>query len=310
MHVVVEVIAPGFVIDSWSRGAATFDKATFKDPSGWKVEGFVARLSARPRGRASTTAVDRIVVVAEGILDLLLRWPLAEPQIRVTVDGKPIRRSRNISRLQPYEIGAILAGNPHLPRTVLGLKQEALERIELLWSLATRLPVKELDRLLGPLSQGSSAASARHPFDRVPPLWSALELMYPGGKDLDRIDRILADPAFPSVEAAHWTKEARRILSYRARLARDPWLHPPVRQHLLASPTNDGDRVRVATVAAYAVRSMIVHGQWARFRDDRRLEAGAAAAWFWQILEREMELRLAGRRLDPIPVVGSTQISG
>jgi hypothetical protein len=181
--------------------------------------------------------------------------------------------------------------------------------MELLWSFAMRLPARELDRLIGPLSQGSSAASARHPFDRVPPLWSAIELMYPGGKDLDRIDRILADPAFPPVEAAHWTKEARRILTYRARLARDPWLHSPIRQHLLASPTNDFDRMHVATVAAYAVRSVIVHGHWARFRDDRRLEAGAAAAWLWQILEREMELRVVGRRLDPIRVVGSTQIS-
>lgn len=192
---------------------------------------------------------------------------------------------------------------------MLRVNQGALERIELLWSLAMGLPVQELDLLIGPLSQGSSAASARHPFDRVPPLWSALELIYPGGKDLDRIDRILSDPTLPSVEAAHWSKEGRRILTYRARLARDPWLHAPVVNQLLVPPTSDRDRARVATVASYAVRSMIVHGQWARFRDDRRLEAGAAAAWFWQILEREMELRLAQRRLDAIRVVGSTTIS-
>jgi hypothetical protein len=68
-------------------------------------------------------------------------------------------------------------------------------------------------------------------------------------------------------------------------------------------------RGRVATVAAYAVRSLIVHGQWARFRVDRRREAGAAEAWLWQILEREIELRIAGRRLHPIQVVGSTTVS-
>lgn len=115
MHVAVEMVAPGFATESWSRGAATFDKVMFEDPSGWKVKGFVARLSARPRGRTSNITVDRFVVIAQGIVDLLLRWPLAESQIRVTLNGKPIGRSRNISRLQPYEIGAILAPDPRCP---------------------------------------------------------------------------------------------------------------------------------------------------------------------------------------------------
>lgn len=65
-----------------------------------------------------------------------------------------------------------------------------------------------------------------------------------------------------------------------------------------------GQRVRVATLAAYAIRSKIVHGQWARNRDDRRAEADAAEQWLWQLVEREVEIRLTDMRLDPIQAHG------
>jgi len=65
--------------------------------------------------------------------------------------------------------------------------------------------------------------------------------------------------------------------------------------------------VRVASAIAYAFRSKIVHGQWARFREDHRLEAGAATQWLWQLLEREIELRLTGRRLEPLRAAGAAK---
>jgi hypothetical protein len=64
----------------------------------------------------------------------------------------------------------------------------------------------------------------------------------------------------------------------------------------------------MATVLAYAIRSEIVHGQWPRFLDDRRLEAGAAEGWLWQLVEREIEMRLAGQRLDVVRAVGGGRV--
>jgi hypothetical protein len=51
----------------------------------------------------------------------------------VTVDGKPIRRTHDISRLQIYEMGALLSGGPGLPRTQLSVGPQTPPRIELLW---------------------------------------------------------------------------------------------------------------------------------------------------------------------------------
>jgi hypothetical protein len=305
----VEVLAPGFIVPPWAGPAATFQRATFKDGVGREVEGFRAELTASFRGRSKDLAVDRAAVVAQALLDLLLRWPLAEPQIRVTVNGVLLGRPRDISLLQPYEVGAILGGGPELPRALLTVDAEVPARIELVWSLVLKKPVAVLDQLLGPLSQASTAAAASHPFDRVTPLWSAVELLYPRlHNDLSRIDAItFLDPKTAADEVARGDPVLRRLLSFRSRLARDTWFYPPVRQRLAQSTRSNLGRVRVATTIAYAVRCKIVHGQWARFRDDHRLEAGAAERWLWQLLEREVELRVTGGRLEPLRAAGAAK---
>ena len=310
MRLEVEVLAPGFVLEPWAGTATKFERVTFRDVAGREVSGFRAELSARPKSHSGDRTYDRAVVIAQALLDLLLHWPLADPQIRVLVDGTLVRRSHDISRLQPYEIASILSGGPGLPRTELTVSADTPPRVDLLWSLAMGKPVESLDRLLGPFSQASAAAAARHPFDRVAALWAALELLYPGPRrDLARVDLIAAvDPASAAVEVARADPALKPLLSFRRQLARDPWLHEPVRRRLEAPPRSDGDRVLAATVLAYAIRSKIVHGQWARFRDDRRREAGAAERWLWQLLEREIEVRVAGRRLDAVRPVGAARI--
>ena len=204
------------------------------------MQGFRAELTATVRRSSRDLASDRAVVIAQALLDLLLRWPLAEPQIRVTVDGERVRRTHDITWLQPYEIGVILAGGPGLPRTQLSVDRETPPRIELLWSQAMSLPVARLNRLLGPLSQASSAAAARHPFDRVVPLWSAMELLYPGPRtDLPESTRSF----LPIRPLLRW-KQLAAIRNWRgfsdfganspmtrgftSPFARD-WRHPPAR---------------------------------------------------------------------------------
>jgi hypothetical protein len=56
--------------------------------------------------------------------------------------------------------------------------------------------------------------------------------------------------------------------------------------------------MRVGTIVAYAARSAVVHGHWARMTEQRRPLILAAEKWLWNMLERELELRLIGHRLD------------
>lgn len=311
MRLKVGILAPGLVLEPWAGTSTKFQSATFRGPDGHAVHGFIAELTAKV-GRDSRESVsERAVVVAQAVLDLLLRWPLTEPQITVTIGDKRVRRTQDISRLQPYEMGVILVGGPGLQRAQLSVGPDTPQRIGLLWSCTMGLPVTELDRLLGPLAQVSVAATAQHPFDRVVPLWSAIELLYPAPrKDLSRIDAILSsDPALAAVEATRGRPVLARLLRFRRKFAHDPWLHERVRLRLQSSPKSAADRVATATVLAYAIRSKIVHGQWARSRNERRLEAGAAEGWLWQLVEREVEMRLAGKRLDVVRTVGAGKFS-
>lgn len=191
------------------------------------------------------------------------------------------------------------------------ISEGAQQRIEQLWCTAIKAPPLTLELLPGPLALASSAASATNPYDRVMSLWSGLELLYPGMSERKRIDALVTrDPSFAEVEDLRGAKHCRQLLRYRSKLAHDSWLRPGVRAFLQAKPSRAADRVEVAAVVAYAIRCKIVHGQWARTRDDRRIEARAAERWLWQLLEREIELRLTGARLSPIRAIGWTQFGG
>jgi len=262
---------------------------------------------SRPRWRSERLTRDWAGVVASGVLDLVLRWPTTGVQTDVTVSGhRPPARSYHIAELATYEVGSPLGGGPALPRTVLTIGKDLAIRMDELWTAAFALSSGRVDVILGGLIQASSAAAASHPFDRVMPVWTGLELLYPGTRDLTRIDRITrTDPTFAKTEGPRGSGASRVLLRHRAELFRDPWLHTGVKRRLGQPPKGIQERVETATVAAYAIRSLIVHGRWARAREDRRNEARAAESWLWQLLEREIELRLMGSRLPPIASPGA-----
>ncbi|MGD0862762.1 MAG: hypothetical protein ABSA21_08355 [Candidatus Limnocylindrales bacterium] len=307
MKVLVRVIAPGCKVEPYIGQHLSVQPVIVQE----HVDGFEAELSAVTNWRSLSLAADRAGVLALGVIDLVLRWPLSDVHLRIELDGKAAQKPRDISRWQPYEWVPVFSWGGSLTPTVATVSDNGLCRIERLWCASISAPLTSLDALLGPLAEASSAAEATNPYDRVRALWSALELLYPRMGELRRIDAILGQsPSFAQVEEARGSKPYRRLLGYRGRLARDPWLYLPVRSALLTEPSTAIERVRVATVVSYAIRCKIAHGQWARNRDDRRLEAGAAERWLWQLLEREVEIRLAGSRLDPIRALGTIRFGG
>jgi hypothetical protein len=184
-----------------------------------------------------------------------------------------------------------------MPRTVLALDPAMCERLIDIASRAFAAPLTTVDSLLGCFAQASAAAGGAHPFDRVAPLWSGLELMYPGEKDLQRIDTTGLDPSFASVEWPRGQGICAQLLAFRRQLAHDSWLYQAVRKRLQARPRSRQQKLVVATVLAYAIRSLIVHGRWARANPEHRVAARAAEAWLWQMLERSIEDRVVGTRL-------------
>jgi hypothetical protein len=301
MKIKALLTVPGCKVEPYVGEDVSFQPIILND-----VDGFEAQMCAVTNWAPGVTA-DRAGVVALGVVDLVLRWPLGNVWLSLETNGQKVSQSRDVSGWQPYEwLETPLAGlRP--PGSVATISNDAQRRIEQLWRAAMDAPAPILDHLLGPLALASSAATATNPYDRVMSLWSALELLYPGMHDMERIEAILTrDPLFADVEDARGAKHCRQLLSYRSDLAHDPWFHRPVRAALQTEPSKASERVELSTVVAYAIRCKIVHGQWARTRNDRRIEAGAAERWLWQLLEREIELRLTGDRLAPIRAIAST----
>jgi hypothetical protein len=268
-------------------------------------------VDATPRGwRSSRLAADRGLILLQGLIDLVLKWPSPAAQATVVLGNRTVQaRSRNISDLSMYEVGELLSG-PTQPSTVLVVTQEQRERIDRLCTAAFAATPALLDSIGGCLAQISAAAAGTHPYDRVVPLWSALELLYYAVKtDSARIEAITrTDPSFAQDEIGYGKATCVRLLKYRPLLANDPWLYRAVRSRLAARPRGPQQRVEAATFMSYAIRSLIVHGQWARAREGHRREARAAESWLWQLLEREIELRLVGSRLEPVKT-GATAVS-
>src|ERR1035437_9010923 len=128
------ILAPGLVLEPSDGTPTKFQSATFRGLDGHEVQGFSAELIAEVRRDSRESVSDRAVVGAQGLLDLRLRCPLAEPQVTVSIGDKRIRRTQDISRLQSYEMGVILAGGPGLPRAELSVGPDTPQRIDLLWS--------------------------------------------------------------------------------------------------------------------------------------------------------------------------------
>jgi len=303
MEVLVRLLAPGLRVDARDGHSVGFRTVAFEDPAGRSVDGLEVKARATVRWRSRRTAGDRAGVLALGILDLVLRWPTSSTDVTVWLNGQQVRSGQDITNWQAYEWVSVLSWGA-LPNATASITPDAVGRFETLWAAAVTSSGRT-DELLGPLALASSAASASHPYDRVQSLWSALELLYPRGGDLKRIDLItMGSPSFADDEGGRSPDLCGRLLRYRARMASDPWLYEKVRSALSRKPLTRLDRVRSATVVCYAVRCKIVHGEWARSRNGHRTEARAAEQWLWQLLEREVEVRLMGARLNPIVAMG------
>jgi hypothetical protein len=303
MKIKALLTVPGCKVEPYFGGDVSFQPIVLDD-----VDGFEAELSAVTNWRSPGVTADRAGVVALGVVDLVLRWPVFSAWLNVEINGQEARQSRDVSRWQSYELLETAIGGHRPARSVATISVDAQQRMEQLWRATMHAPLPSLEHLLGPLALASSTASATNPFDRVMSLWNGLELLYPRMSERKRIEAIVGrDPSFASVEEPRGAKACPLLLRYRTTLARDPWIHPALRMSLQARPSTAAKRVEVATLVAYAIRCKIAHGQWARIRDDRRVEAGAAERWLWQLVEREIELRLTGGRLTPIRAIERTR---
>jgi hypothetical protein len=291
--------APGCKVEPYLGDGVSFQPIVLND-----VDGFEAEMTAVTNWRSLRVTTDRAGVVALGVVDLVLRWPLFNVWLTVEIDGQEVQHSRTISGWQSYEWLETSLGGYRPPRAVATISEDARRRIEQLWHATIHAPLPILEHLLGPLALASSAASATNPFDRVMWLWSGLEILYPRMRERERIEAIVGrDPSFAEIEEPRGAKTCAQLLRYRNTLAHDSWLRPGLMTAFQRKPSTAAERVEVVTLVAYAIRCKIAHGQWARIRDDRRAEAGAAERWLWQVLEREIELRLTGGRLAPIRAI-------
>lgn len=311
MRVQVQLVATGFRAHVHKGASVRFVPGIYTGEGGVSTDMMVTIVDAHPRDwRSSRLAADRGLMLLQGLVDLVLKWPSPAAQATVVLGARTIRaRSRNLSDLSMYEVGELLSGPTH-PSTVFVVTQDQESRIDRLCTAAFAAPPTLLDSIVGCLAQVSAAAAGTHPYDRVTPLWSGLELLYHANKtDSARIEAITrTDPSFAREEMAYGRATCSRLLKFRAQLANDPWLYRAVRLRLVARPSGAQMRVEAATFMSYAIRSLIVHGQWARARERHRREARAAELWLWQLVEREIELRLIGFRL-PAVKTGATAVS-
>jgi len=299
-----KITTTGCKVEPYLGEFVSFQPVIFEE----NIDGFEAEMSAVTNWRSRGLTADRAGVVALGLIDLVLRWPLFDVWLAIETDGHEVRQSRDVTRWQAYEwLETSLAGH-RPPRSLITISSDAQQRIEHLWRATMRAPLPVLELLLGPLALASSAADRANPYDRVLSLWSALELLYPRMSETKRIEAIVRrDPSFADIEEPRGAKSCRQLLRYRNTLARDSWFRPWLTTAFQTKPSTGAERVELTTLVAYGIRCKIAHGQWARIRNDRRVEAGAAERWLWQLLEREIELRLTGGRLAPIRAIERTK---
>jgi hypothetical protein len=300
MECEVRLLAPGFRISGPYVGrTVSVEPRQYSDKADYRIDGIELRATLRTRWRTATP-LERGTTAVQGMLDIVIRWPTDAAQYAFAVDG--VRQqppSQHIEELAVYEIGELLAGRVNLPGTVRAINDAEIARIDELLGAIASGPVAGVDALLGPLAQISAAAAAKQPADRVGPLWSALSLLRaPASTDLARVQAINADPTLHAERdrATGW----RELAAQSRVIADDPWFRPGVRSLLRERPPSSLGQLQAATVIAYAARSAIAHGHWARIAAVPRTAVKYAESWLWNLVERELEDRLFARRLPPV----------
>ncbi len=299
MRLQVQLMLPGCRAAPTHPAAVRVVQARIRNDSDGETECIVVVADLRLRWRSTPRAADRAAVALQGVVDLVLRWPFPAAQVTTYINSTKVDLAPlGLYARSPHEIASLIAGGVPMPKTVLVLEGAMSERIVEIAQAAFSASTVELDSLLGCFAQTSAAAGGAHPFDRVAPLWSGLELLHPGKGDLQRIDTITGTyPNFAAIEWPRGQDACAQLLALRGGLARDTWLYEAVRKRLKTRPQSRQQKLSVATVLAYAIRSLIVHGRWTRANREHREAARAAETWLWQLLERAIEYRVVGDRL-------------
>ena len=295
MEVRVQAIAVGYDVKDFEGAVLTVRKTALKGPGETLTPAFVADYQTRTGWRDKITSADRAAVIGAGLIDLLLKWPSDDRQIGVWIEGQRRSNSIAIDELAPYELGPILAGLPRLPNTVVTVRETTWQRVDEIAGRLFALPVGRLDPILGTLAQVSTAAAARRPADRLVPLWAALRHAAPTPRgDLAFATTHVQGRAFTQSERER-TPSWTTLASARGSIQRDHWFHEKLRRALTGPARSVADRMKAATIVAYAFRSAVAHGHWWPM-DERRHQALAAEQWLWTLVERAIDIRVFGHR--------------
>lgn len=98
MKIKVRIIAPGCKVEPYIGAYVTFQPVTLQGHG----DAFEVEASAVTNWRSPGLTADRAGVVALGVIDLVLRWPLFNVFLDIEINGQAAPRSRNISSWQPY----------------------------------------------------------------------------------------------------------------------------------------------------------------------------------------------------------------
>lgn len=159
----------------------------------------------------------------------------------------------------------------------------------------------------------SRAAASTNATDRLSAIWAAFDVLMPAGQsDISRIGKYvggIARSAAAGDEVRRGSAAISGLLAHARRLRRDQWLRDGLRKRLVAGSRSHHRRLEVAALSAYAVRSLVVHGQWGYLQDADRIPTHHAAQLTWQMVERAIEMELLGGRQDAIQAITARAIT-
>ena len=303
MQCEIRLLAPGFATSKPYLGEAiSVDPRGFRDTSGYEVRGIEVRATFQTRWR-TRTPLERASTLALGAFDLMMRWPNDAAQYSFAVNGeRQDPPGHHIDDLAAYEIGEILGGRVTLPGSIRTASDGEIARIDELIAAVVAKRARDVDRLLGPFAQISVAAAAKRPADRLGPLWSAFTLLRPHARsDSMRLRAFNSEPNLRDerMRETGW----RQLAAARTTITEDDWFAAGIRSLLAERPRSSLRQLQAATVIAYAARSAIAHGHWARVSAAPLRALKDAESWLWNLVEREIELTLFRVRL-PAVVAG------
>lgn len=128
-------------------------------------------------------------------------------------------------------------------------------------------------------------------------------------KDLEVVAAVKGLDAAALNDLASRTSVWKQVEAKRKSFLRDPWYMPGVRGYLESQSRKKAPMMATATAIAFASRSAVAHGHWARVADDQRPVARLAEDWLWTLVQRGVELQLLGRQAPSIKAIGRSSVT-